>query len=131
MERYRRAFDAAPGPLEVAAALVRLYREDVAGGHVAAVQEIVAGASSVPGLREEVLRQMEPWFAYAEEVLVRLLRETPFEGILPARDLAFAAVALYVGVETLTHLEGDRTRADALFALAEQMAALAARLLQT
>ena len=44
-----------------------------------------------------------------------LLRGSPFEGVLPVKELAYAFVALYFGVETLARLDGDRGKARALF----------------
>ncbi len=38
--------------------------------------------------------------------------------------MAYAIVALYLGLEMLTHLDGDRSRALALFAHAKNLAAL-------
>jgi len=93
------------------------------------VQEMVASGSSVPSLRHEVMARMEPWVRFAEEVMARLLKGTFLESVLPVGDFAFAAVALYFGIETLTHLEGDRSRADALFQTGMQIAPIADALL--
>ena len=90
-----------------------------------AVQEMVAGGSSIPGLRPEVVARMEPWVRFAESVIARLLKGTFLDSMLPTADLAYAAVALYFGIETLTHLDGDRSRAEALFDTAKQLAPIA------
>ena len=55
----------------------------------------------------------------------RLLAGTVFEPLLPIHDLAYAAVALYFGVETVTHLQGDRSRAASLFEAGRRLAPLA------
>lgn len=44
--------------------------------------------------------------------------------VLPAKDVAHAVVALYLGLEMLSHLDGDADPALALFAHAKQVAAL-------
>jgi hypothetical protein len=44
--------------------------------------------------------------------------------VLPPGDAAYAIVALYLGLEMLTHLDGDRSRALGLFAHAKNLAAL-------
>jgi hypothetical protein len=103
----------------------RLYAEDVEVGHVAAVQEMVAGGSSVPSLRPEVVARMEPWVRFADSVIARLLKGTFLDSVLPTGDVAYAAVALYFGIETLTHLDGDRNRAEALFDTGKQLAPIA------
>ena len=48
----------------------------------------------------------------------------PLESVLPPGDVAYAIVALYLGLEMLTQLEGDRARALALFGHAKNLAAL-------
>jgi hypothetical protein len=45
-------------------------------------------------------------------------------GVLPAKDVAHAVVALYLGLEMLSHLDGDAEPALALFAHAKQLASL-------
>jgi len=54
-----------------------------------------------------------------------LLKGSFLESVLPTGDLAYAAVALYFGIETLTHLDGDRSRAEALFDTGRQLAPIA------
>jgi hypothetical protein len=44
--------------------------------------------------------------------------------VLPPGDVAYAIVALYLGLEMLTHLDGDRSRALGLFAHAKNLASL-------
>lgn len=44
---------------------------------------------------------------------------------LPSADVAYSLVALYLRLEMLSHLDGDRDRALALFHRARQLAALA------
>jgi hypothetical protein len=46
--------------------------------------------------------------------------------VLDPGEAAHAVVALYLGLELLAQLDGDRTAALALFARARQLAALAA-----
>lgn len=120
--RYREALAVVTSLTELVEAMAALYEEDVRVGHVAAVQELIAGGSSVPGLRKQVVDRMEPWVAFAEEVLRKLVAGTVFEALLPTHDLAYAAVALYFGVETVSHLQGDRSRAASLFEAGKRLA---------
>jgi AcrR family transcriptional regulator len=131
LARYQAALAEVPSLTELVQVMSKLYAEDVEVGHVAAVQEMVAGGSSVPSLRHEVMARMEPWVRFAEAVMARLTKGTLLESVLPVGDFAFAAVALYFGIETLTHLEGDRRRADALFKTGMQIAPIADALLAT
>jgi AcrR family transcriptional regulator len=122
LARYQSALEDVTSITDAIAVMSRLYAEDVEVGHVAAVQEMVAGGSSIPGLRAEVVARTEPWVRFADAVIARLLEGTFLESVLPTRDFAYAAVALYFGIETLTHLDGDRRRAEALFETGHQLA---------
>jgi hypothetical protein len=62
---------------------------------------------------------------FADGVIRRLLKGSFLESVLPTKDFAYAAVALYFGIETLTHLDGDRTRAESLFETGKQLAPIA------
>lgn len=125
LARYQSALEDVTSLTELVELMSHLYAEDVEVGHVAAVQEMVAGGSSIPGLRPEVVARMEPWVRFADNVITRLLKGTFLESVLPTKDFAYAAVALYFGIETLTHLDGDRSRAEALFAMGTQLAPIA------
>ena len=74
---------------------------------------------------------MEPWIGFAREVLARVLGGTVVEKMAPLDDLAFAAVALYFGIETITNLAGDRARAETLFAAGRRLAPIADAVLQS
>ena len=49
--------------------------------------------------------------------------------MVPPRDLAFAIIALYLGIDMLSHLDGDRARAESLLDLGVRAAPLAQALL--
>jgi AcrR family transcriptional regulator len=131
LKRYRDRLKAVATLPELVDAMAALYQEDVRSGHITAVQEMVAGASFEPELRRQIVARMEPWVAFAEEVLGRVVGGTVLETVLPVHDLAFAAVAFYFGIETVTHLDGDRRRADALFRAGRQVADVADAILRS
>ena len=85
--------------------------------------EIIAGASAVPEVGPEVVARLEPWIELTSDALARFLDGSPLGALVPRDDVAYAVVALYLGLELLTHLQGDRSRADALFAAAGQIGA--------
>ncbi len=120
---YRQELERVTGAGELLDRLRSLYAEDMAQGHIAAVQELVAGAASSPRLGPAIVERIGPWLDLTEEVARRLLAGTLLEHLVPAPELAFAVLALYLGMETMAHLDGDRTRAEALFAAAEPVAA--------
>jgi AcrR family transcriptional regulator len=107
--------------IDVAAAI---FEEDLDAGHVAVLVEMIAGASSTPGLGPEVARRIAPWTDFAEQAVSGSLESSPLASVIPSRDVAFGIVALYIGLEMLSHLDGDRAPALALFGHARQLAAL-------
>ena len=122
--RYRTEVGAATSTSDLLQRLRALYAEDVAEGHTGVVQELFAGASSSPRLARGILEQVQPWIDFTEAATRRLLAGTPFEQVLPARELAHAVVALYLGLETLTHLDRDHAQIDVLLSAVEPAAAL-------
>ena len=131
LDRYREALAGVDRLADLVEAMGRLYKEDVVSGHITAVQEMVAGGSAIPSLRKEVLAKMEPWVEFAREVLQRVLAGSVVDKLVSLDDLAFAGVAFYFGIETITNLAGDRGRAERLFAAGRQLAPIADALLQS
>jgi AcrR family transcriptional regulator len=124
LRRYRERLADVTQLSELVERMSALYAEDVRLGHVAAVQELIAGGSSVPALRPEVVARLDPWIRLAEEIGQRVLSGSLLEPGAVIHELAFAAVALYLGIETLTHLQGDRAPAEALFLSGRRFAPL-------
>ena len=122
MARYREAVADAGSVEELAEVAARIYSEDRESGHMTVVSQLVAGSVARPELAPEVLARMEPWIDFAEEALVRVLRGTALEGALPTRELAYAAVTFYLGVNLLANLDPEPERTAAVF---EQVRAFA------
>jgi hypothetical protein len=127
MERYESAVATADSPADMIRVAKEIYREDLESGHITVLAEMIAGSVNDPALGAQVTARMQPWIEFAERAIERAVTGTPLAGLLPARDLAFAVVAFYVGIDLLTALDGDRTRAENLFALAEGFLPLLAR----
>lgn len=121
MERYAAAVDAAATPAELAAVAARIFREDLDEGYVTVLVEMVAAANATPGLGEAVAERIGPWLTFTRDTIGQALASSSFGALVPADDAAYAVVALYLGLEMLSHLDDDRTRALALFARAEQL----------
>jgi AcrR family transcriptional regulator len=118
MSRYRDSIGKATNVDEKIKTATRLYREDLESGHITVISELVAGSLARPDLGPEVVARMEPWIQFAEGVITDLLSDSAFEGSVDPRTLAFAVVALYLGVDLLSHLDQDKSRAEALFQMA-------------
>ena len=123
MERYGEAVGRVTAPAELVEVATGIFQEDLDAGYVAVLVAMIAGASSTPGLGPEVSARLGPWFAFAERAVAAALGP-PLDELLPPGDLAYAIVALYLGLEMLSHLDGDRARALGLFAHAQRLAGL-------
>jgi hypothetical protein len=67
---------------------------------------------------------MEPWIELCEEALRKALDATPASEVVPLRDLAYAVVTFYLGLNLLTHLDADRERTEAVVARLQGLAPL-------
>jgi AcrR family transcriptional regulator len=116
METYTAALEGIDTPEQLLRVAADVYREDVRAGHLTVLSEMIAGSSSAPELGREIAELLRPWMAFAEEAIERAGSGLALADLPPARDLAFAIVALYLGTELLTHLEGDTQQAESMFA---------------
>ena len=130
LRRYRTAVEGAGGIEDLAAIAGQIYREDVEGGHITVFSELVGASLEHPELRPEIVARAEPWLDFVQEMLDEVLEGSPLAQILPTRELAYALVAFYLGVNLMTHLDTDNSRTEALFDLATRLAPLAAPMLQ-
>jgi AcrR family transcriptional regulator len=124
LARYRAEIDGVTGAVELVGRLRALYDEDAAEGHIAAVQELIAAANTSGRLAAEVRALTAVWQDFAAEAIRRLIEGTPFAALVPVREAATAAVAAYLGIEMLSHLDADRTKPAAMFDAAERAAAM-------
>jgi AcrR family transcriptional regulator len=122
MQAYREAIEGATSLPDLAAVAGRVFREDLRSGHIKVMAELIAGASAHPALGPEISRRVEPWIELTREVGERVCRGTGLEGVLPPEDIAFAVVSLFLGIELMSHLDGDTTRAERLFSVAQNVA---------
>jgi AcrR family transcriptional regulator len=128
MTRYREVLSAA-SPAEFASLARRLYVEDVEVGHSTVLAELFAAGGGNPALGAEMLKRLQPWLELAESLIRRFLAGSPFETLVDARAAAGAVLAMYVGIDLLNHLDGDRSRATDLFDSGERLAGVFAPLL--
>lgn len=126
MRRYREAMSAPGGVEAKLRTAAELYREDLQSGHITVISELIAGSLARPDLGPEVVARMEPWIEFAEEAIAELVGGSVFEGLVRPRTMAFAVVALYLGVDLLSHLDRDHSRAEALFEVAARLAPMLA-----
>jgi AcrR family transcriptional regulator len=122
MASYRAALEES-APSDLVGTALRLYREDLASGHITVVTEMIGAGLANPLLKDAIAQRVEQWVDLAQQAVDSALGGSPLASIMPARDLAYAIVALYLGVEMLAQLHDDE-RVDALFATAQRVGAL-------
>jgi len=118
MQDYGPQLQAAVSAPQLARLARQIYDDDIARGYVTAVGEMVAGGVSDPELGAEVAARIEPWIELVQRKLCELLEGSALLSVVAPRDLAFGIVAAYFGVDMLSHLQQDRSRADSLLDLA-------------
>ncbi len=115
--------------LEVAntVTLVRLLREllaeDGASGHIEAIQELISAARPGTPLAVAVAEHTKRWEALAEEVIRSQLRGSPLARLVKLPVVARLVISSFLGLQTLTYLDGDASRIDATFEQAAKLAA--------
>jgi AcrR family transcriptional regulator len=129
MDAYLPAFDDARTVPELAALAREIYAADLEQGYVTVLAELVASGMSDRELGRGVAARIEPWIALVQDKLTELLADSVFEAIVPPRDIAFAIVALYLGIDMLSQLDQDRAAAESLLDLGVRYAPLAGALL--
>jgi AcrR family transcriptional regulator len=124
MTRYRAAVDETSNLDELVETAESVFQEDLDAGYISVLTEMIAGASSTDGLGAEVAARVAPWRDFAAHAVRDTLDGTPFSQLLDPDELAHAIVALYLGLEMLANLDGDRAPAMALFERARRIAGL-------
>ena len=122
--RYQEAVDRASGLAGLVDTAQAVFEEDLDAGHIAVLAEMIAGATSTPGLAPEVAARIAPWRSFAADAVGGVLDGTSLPALVEPDLLAHAIVALYLGLEMLAHLDGDRAPAVALFDRARQLTGL-------
>lgn len=127
LERYRSVMSGTAAPDELVRRAFDLFREDVEGGHVTAVTELIGASLSRPQLRAELVARMHPWLEFTRQALERLLADSslaipPIPSVEPA---AFAIASGYLGLNMLSRLMPDLSQTERLFELLEQLSRIA------
>ncbi|MEW9528076.1 TetR/AcrR family transcriptional regulator [Microbispora sp. NPDC049125] len=122
MRTYEEALAGVRTLEELVEAANGIYRADIEGGHITLFSELVGAGIARPELRAEIVKRAEPWIDFVERTVERVIGGSPLARLLPPRELAYAAITFYLGVNLFTHLDADRTRTDAVFGLAARLA---------
>ncbi|NED02851.1 TetR/AcrR family transcriptional regulator [Streptomyces sp. SID6648] len=100
-----------------------LHEEERADGHVAFLAQVLAGAQTQPRLAPATAAGLDLWTAEIEQVLVRILADSPLGDFTDPAGLARAVTGAFVGLEMYEGV--DPEGAERAFEALEQLAALA------
>lgn len=120
---YAPALAAVTNLSELVAVARRLHDEEFQAGTVAALTQMLAGATGSEELSRGIRDSLRPWTDLVGETIDRLLAGTSLGDLLPRDDLVSGVAALFLGIELLTGLDPDLA-GGSLFTTMEQVAAL-------
>ncbi len=129
LDRYRAAMADLTDPAEILTTWRELHQEDIDIGHVPALVELLGGVASSETLREGLKEAVEPSMAFITETIDRVVAAIGLDGVVPVEAAADAVFSLFLGVEMLTHVDGDTERPEKLFAAGQRFADQASPLL--
>lgn len=121
---YEEALAGVGGLGDLVELAARIFAEDLESGDAALLVEMIAGATSTPGLGAQLKARLVPWAQFAAAALEPLSARSSLAPWAGADEIAHATVALYLGLELLSHLDGDSAPALALFERARRLAPL-------
>ncbi|KAA1422634.1 TetR/AcrR family transcriptional regulator [Mumia zhuanghuii] len=107
---------------DLVAAARQIYRADLERGYLAQFSEIVGAALTRPELRAAIVERANPWVAFVEECWEQVTAGSPLGRLLPAREVAHAAITFYLGVNLFSVIDPDQSRTESVFALAGRIA---------
>ena len=131
MRRYTQAVDKASSVEELMEVARQIYREDVEGGHITIFSEMVAASLAHRELGPELVARSEPWLDFVEGAIRKAAGDSPLLQLFPPREIAYAVICFYLGVNLMTQLDIDNSRVEALFELANRLAPVVSPMLQT
>ncbi|MFE9453346.1 TetR/AcrR family transcriptional regulator [Streptomyces sp. NPDC006739] len=124
--RYRTRLAAVASLSELLAVGREIHDQERAGGHVALLGQLLAGAQTHEPLVPATAAGLDLWIAEIEQVLARVLAGTPLGDFTDPAGLARAVAASFVGIELYEGV--DETGAHAALDALEQLGALVAAL---
>ena len=124
MERYEARLEEVSSLRDLVRVAGELHAEDLKDGHITVLSQMLAGSTTDPELRGPLRERFEPWITIVERTVRRAIGPTPYADLVPARDLAVAVTALFMGLELLIDLEEGEEAGASIFHTFELLAAV-------
>ena len=119
--RYREAVAELGGLTDLVEIARRLHEEDLESGSIAFVTQMMAAAND-PERGGVLLDRFELWIALVQEALEQAAGPIPLASVVSPREAAYAICAMFLGIEIMSRLDPDRSEADQVFTMMEQVA---------
>jgi AcrR family transcriptional regulator len=107
LEQYRELVDSSEDLGSLAGATADAFAQDRAEGRFRMLAQMMAAATAGGTLAEAVADRTESWVTLTEHAAARFVGDEPF-GVLRARDIAVGVVGLFIGLELLDEIDGER-----------------------
>ncbi len=130
-DRYRARLVETTSLAELAAVARDLHNEDLETGSTFTLVQAFAGSASDPEMGKKLYGHLEEWIDVIAESIERLLADTPSDGMISSRELAFGISALFLGVELLNAMDPERAPAGELLDSLGGLASVAQMLLES
>jgi AcrR family transcriptional regulator len=124
LDAYRRTVGTAETVSEIFVEVQARLEEDLASGHVKVLAELIGAGTADPELRTKVVELFTPWIELTEQTVRQAVDRAGMSGLVPAEQVAYGAVCLFLGAQQLVTLTGDAKRVLEMFTAAQQTATM-------
>ncbi len=129
-ERYAERLADATSLIDLVEIASQLHQEDRTSGSVSVFTQAAAGAQGNPDMGRSLYAQLEQWSGVIEHAIGRCVAEQPALQALPASQISFAIMALFMGIEILSDLDPESAPVDETLATLRSLAQVGELLLQ-
>ena len=129
MQRYAQAVEKASTLEELVTVARQIYQEDLRGGHITVFSEMVGASLVHQELAPALIARSQRYVDFVANAIRKAAGDSPLLQLFPPEDVAYGVICFYVGVNLMTQLSHDHTRAARLFDVADRVAPLVSPML--
>ena len=130
-ERYAERLADTTSLIDLVEIASQLHQEDRVTGSVSVFTQAAAGAQGDPEMGRSLYSQLAQWSGVIEHAISRCVADQPALQALPASQISFAIMALFMGIEILSELDPDAAPVDETLATLRSLAQVGEVLLQS
>jgi AcrR family transcriptional regulator len=107
MARYRERMQGETTLSGLVRVAAELHSVDVDEGHMTVLAQMLSSALDSPEQKEALRVRFDPWIDLVEDAVEQVVVGTPYEPMIPTRDLAQLVVSMFMGISLLHEVEDD------------------------